>query len=156
MWWGGISDRHNVEKNGPKECTSDFTGAQNIDAWWWMASLLQVDIMWNGMFCLYLVLSLLTSTSKGRTKLGFAHSPFFFSFLYLPLSLFLPFLSLLLSLSLFFFRNCSLCPIYISSCHRLQFLSCFTESLSERWISVLKKKNLRLKYLLLRSAIFTR
>lgn len=27
---GGISDRHKVEKNGPKECTSDFTGAQNI------------------------------------------------------------------------------------------------------------------------------
>lgn len=29
---GGISDRHSVEKNGLKECTSDFTGAQNINA----------------------------------------------------------------------------------------------------------------------------
>lgn len=29
---GGISDRHKVEKNDLKECTSDFTGAQNINA----------------------------------------------------------------------------------------------------------------------------
>lgn len=29
---GGISDRHKVEKkNDLKECTSDFTGAQNIN-----------------------------------------------------------------------------------------------------------------------------
>lgn len=28
---GGISDRHKVEKNGLKECTSDFTGAQDIN-----------------------------------------------------------------------------------------------------------------------------
>lgn len=28
---GGISDRHKVEKNGLKECTSDFTGVRNIN-----------------------------------------------------------------------------------------------------------------------------